>query len=166
MTQPDSSSAPDESIDVPPQSAQEHLEAPMEAPRDQDRLYTDEFIRDNENASRQLLISFITLFVVGAGALIWFLVTQNGPQTVEEPVDPPPPPTDLQPLPPDVPEGESPPESGFPLPAPPTTPTPEIPLDQLPDADQDVPAFPLPDDFQPDVEADPSQLEPEPSEAP
>ncbi|NCJ07841.1 hypothetical protein GS597_15260 [Synechococcales cyanobacterium C] len=153
MTHPDPSNPADqapETIDVSAKAMETRSDGTFTLPQDDDRLYTDEFIRDNENASRQLLISFVTFFVVGLGAMIWFLVTQNSPEPIEEPIEPPPPPTDLQPLPPSLPNDDQlPAQPGFPLPEPPLSPG--VP-DQLPDTGEDVPAFPVPEGVQPDFE--------------
>jgi hypothetical protein len=106
MTQPDPDSSPEynpyelftEELDLdefdleqaPPPKAiatyQESAEAPF-ATQDEDRLYTDELIRQNEMASRSLFLSVITAAVISAGLGLWYLLSQK-PASPPQPVAP------------------------------------------------------------------------------
>lgn len=93
MTKPDPSSpleddafdflaetlAPEESTSV------EFTEAPYSAP-DEDRLYTDSVIRQNEAASRFLLLSVLGAGVICLGVGIWYFIAQS--QTTPEQTTP------------------------------------------------------------------------------
>jgi hypothetical protein len=63
--------------------------------QDEDRLYTDELIRQNEMASRSLFLSVITAAAISIGIGLWYLLSQK----------PAPPPETIAPLP--VPEQPS-----------------------------------------------------------
>ncbi len=45
--------------------------------QDEDRLYTDEFIRQNESESRLLLVSFVTAGLIMVGLGIWYVMSQG-----------------------------------------------------------------------------------------
>ncbi|WP_404788289.1 hypothetical protein [Altericista sp. CCNU0014] len=83
-------------------------EQPEEAPflsRDEDRLYTDEVIHQNETASRFLFLSVIAAGAISLGIGLWYLLAQK-----------PTPPSPTAPLP--VPEQPfQPPQPSFSLPA-------------------------------------------------
>ena len=110
---------------------------------DNERLYTDEFIRANENASRSLFLGFLGISLLGTSLFAWFILSK--PKTNElEPLEPPSvvPSTPLSPEPninqtqPIFPPTQIPTQSSpnlqqpqsplvFPVtPVPPTTPTP------------------------------------------
>jgi hypothetical protein len=64
----------------------ESTEAPF-ATQDEDRLYTDELIRQNEMASRSLFLSVITAAVISVGIGLWYLLSQK-PTPTPQPVAP------------------------------------------------------------------------------
>lgn len=85
MTHSDPSSSSDYDINSPfleefDQDEQtvmdEAAEADYEA-RDEDRLYTDEFMRQNEMASRFLVLSVITAGAISVGLGCWYFYIQN-----------------------------------------------------------------------------------------
>jgi hypothetical protein len=90
---------------------QESIEAPF-ATQDEDRLYTDELIRQNEMASRSLFLSVITAALISVGIGLWYLLSQKQAPT------PPP----VAPLP--VPEQPALTPPGLGIPVLPTAPTP------------------------------------------
>jgi hypothetical protein len=53
-------------------------EASLSTP-DEDRLYTDELIRQNESASRSLFLSAIVAALISAGIGLWYLLAQQKP---------------------------------------------------------------------------------------
>lgn len=71
---------------------------------DNERLYTDEFIRANENASRSLFLGFLGAALLGTSLVAWFILSQP-----DDPVQPTPdpvlsvPPTAIPNLDPNVP---------------------------------------------------------------
>jgi hypothetical protein len=73
---------------------QDSAEAPF-VTQDEDRLYTDELIRQNEMASRSLFLSVVTAAAISIGLGVWYFLSQK----------PTPPPQPLAPLP--VPEQPS-----------------------------------------------------------
>lgn len=52
---------------------------------DDDRLYTDEFMRQNEMASRFLLLSVLAAGLISSGIAIWFLMARNQAQPQVQP---------------------------------------------------------------------------------
>jgi hypothetical protein len=107
MTQPDPDSSPEynpyelftEELDLdafdleqtpPPRTIAAHQEptstaASTETPfatQDEDRLYTDELIRQNEMASRSLFLSVIAAAVISVGIGLWYLSQKPTPQIV------------------------------------------------------------------------------------
>ena len=69
--------APQESTSSPESTANPF------ATQDEDRLYTDELIRQNEMASRSLFLSAIAAAVISVGIGLWYLLSQKPtPQTV------------------------------------------------------------------------------------
>jgi hypothetical protein len=80
-----------------------HAEA-VETPfvtQDEDRLYTDELIRQNEMASRSLFLSVITAALISVGIGLWYLLSQK-PTPPPQPVAPLPVPTQPALIPPDL----------------------------------------------------------------
>ncbi len=65
---------------------QESTETPF-AIQDEDRLYTDELIRQNEMASRSLFLSAIAAAVISVGIGLWYLLSQKTTPT-PQPVAP------------------------------------------------------------------------------
>jgi hypothetical protein len=108
MTQPDPDSSPEydpyelfkEELDLDefdlestsastPGAIATHAEA-VESPfatQDEDRLYTDELIRQNEMASRSLFLSVITAALISVGIGLWYLLSQK-PTSTPQPVAP------------------------------------------------------------------------------
>lgn len=102
MTQPDPDSSPEynpyelftEELDLdafdleqtPPPRTITSPPASTETPfatQDEDRLYTDELIRQNEMASRSLFLSVIAAAIISVGIGLWYLLSQKPtPQTV------------------------------------------------------------------------------------
>ncbi len=54
---------------------------------DHERLYSDNFIRENENASRLLLLSFLGTALIGTSVFAWFVFSR--PNREPNPVPPP-----------------------------------------------------------------------------
>jgi hypothetical protein len=109
---------------IPPETIPAHSESADASfiTQDDDRLYTDELIRQNEMASRSLFLSVITAAAISLGLGLWYLLSQKTT----------PPPQPLAPLP--VPEQPS-------MLPPPTNTNPVIP--QIPLAPSDsIPALP------------------------
>jgi hypothetical protein len=87
MTKPDPSSPLEddaldfltENLEPEEKTSVELSEAPYSAP-DEDRLYTDNIIRQNEAASRFLLLSVLGAGIVCAGVGIWYVIAQNQAQ--------------------------------------------------------------------------------------
>jgi hypothetical protein len=153
MTKPDPSSPLEddafdflaETLEPEERPSTEFTEAPYSAP-DEDRLYTDSIIRQNEAASQFLLLSVLGAGVICLGVGIWYFIAQS--QTKPEQTTP------LQ-----VPEQPS----FTPLPSlnpsgnlPPTTPLPgkAIPGQAIPPTDSGI----LPGD----LKETPSTLSPNP----
>jgi hypothetical protein len=133
MTQPDPDSSPEydpyelfkeeldldefdlESTSAPTAKAiathQEAVDVPF-VTQDEDRLYTDELIRQNEMASRSLFLSVITAALISVGIGLWYLLSQK----------PTPTPQPVAPLP--VPEQPTLAPPGFGIPVLPIAPTP------------------------------------------
>jgi hypothetical protein len=65
---------------------QEAVDAPF-VTQDEDRLYTDELIRQNEMASRSLFLSVITAALISVGIGLWYLLSQK-PTPLPQPVAP------------------------------------------------------------------------------
>jgi hypothetical protein len=106
MTQPDPDSSPEynpyelftEELDLdefdlePPPTSKtiatysESAEVPF-VTQDEDRLYTDELIRQNEMASRSLFLSVITAAIISVGLGLWYLLSQK-PTPTPQPVAP------------------------------------------------------------------------------
>jgi hypothetical protein len=111
MTQPDPDSSPEynpyelftEELDLdafdleqtpPPRTIAAHQEStstaastePPFATQDEDRLYTDELIRQNEMASRSLFLSVIAAAVISVGIGLWYL--SQKPTPTPQPVAP------------------------------------------------------------------------------
>jgi hypothetical protein len=107
MTQPDPDSSPEynpyelftEELDLdafdleqtPPRTIAAHPDStstpdstdPPFATQDEDRLYTDELIRQNEMASRSLFLSALAAALISGGIGLWYLLSQKPtPQTV------------------------------------------------------------------------------------
>ena len=82
---------------TPPETISAHSESADASfiTQDEDRLYTDELIRQNELASRSLFLSVITAAAISIGLGLWYLLSQK----------PTPPPQPIAPLP--VPEQPS-----------------------------------------------------------
>ncbi len=84
MTKPDPSSPLEddaldflaETLEPEERTSVEFTEAPYSAP-DEDRLYTDHIIRQNEAASRFLLLSVIGAGVICLGVGIWYFIAQS-----------------------------------------------------------------------------------------
>jgi hypothetical protein len=84
MTKPDPSSPLEddafdflaETLEPEERPSTEFTEAPYSAP-DEDRLYTDSIIRQNEAASRFLLLSVLGAGVICLGVGIWYFITQS-----------------------------------------------------------------------------------------
>jgi hypothetical protein len=66
-----------ESLDPADRPSAEASKVLPDSVRDEDRLYTDEFIRQDERASRALLLSFICAGVISLGVGIWYLATRS-----------------------------------------------------------------------------------------
>jgi hypothetical protein len=66
-----------ESLDSPDPEQTELSRVAPDSSRDEDRLYTDEFIRQNERSSRTMFLSFICAGVICAGVGVWYLVTRS-----------------------------------------------------------------------------------------
>ncbi len=89
MTNPDPSTHEDnaldflaESLDPEDRSLPEPSRLDPGSARDEDRLYTDEFIRQDEQSSRVLFISFIGATAICIGVGLWyFFVRSQTPQT-------------------------------------------------------------------------------------
>jgi hypothetical protein len=102
-------------LEQPPPGA--IAEASFSTP-DEDRLYTDELIRQNESASRSLFLSVIVAALISVGIGLWYLFTQQKPAL---------PPTAPLPVPEQPPNG-LPPELLAPLPpSAPISPNPNLP---------------------------------------
>lgn len=56
--------------------------------KDDERLYTDEFIRANESASRSLFLGFLGIALLATSLLAWFILSQpqNEPEVPQSPV--------------------------------------------------------------------------------
>jgi hypothetical protein len=67
--------------------------------QDEDRLYTDELIRQNEMASRSLFLSVITAAAISIGIGLWYLLSQK-PTPSPQPITPLPVPEQPAILPP------------------------------------------------------------------
>jgi hypothetical protein len=123
MTQPDPNASPEydpyelfteeldlDAFDLEPTSAQtskaiaathpEPAEDPF-ATQDEDRLYTDELIRQNEMASRSLFVSAIAAAAISASLGLWYLLSQK-PTPTPQPVAPLPVPQQPVLTPPDL----------------------------------------------------------------
>jgi hypothetical protein len=74
--------SPPRTITSPPAST----ETPF-ANQDEDRLYTDELIRQNEMASRSLFLSAIAAALISVGIGLWYLLSQK-PAPTPQPVAP------------------------------------------------------------------------------
>jgi hypothetical protein len=68
-----------ENLETEEKTSVEFTEAPYSAP-DEDRLYTDNIIRQNEAASRFLLLSVLGAGIICAGVGIWYLIARNQAQ--------------------------------------------------------------------------------------
>jgi hypothetical protein len=65
------------------------LTVPVDAEIDEERLYTDAFIRANENASRSLFLGFLAIALLGTTLAAWFVLSQKPPKPVQpSPSDP------------------------------------------------------------------------------
>lgn len=64
--------------DVPSQDALEQTDP------DDERLYTDEFIRANENASRSLFLGFLGLALLATSLIAWLLLSSDQQDTPRE----------------------------------------------------------------------------------
>lgn len=53
------------------------------AETDDERLYTDEFIRANENASRSLFLGFLGIAFLGTSVFAWFILAQPNADEIE-----------------------------------------------------------------------------------
>ncbi|MCM1981441.1 hypothetical protein [Lyngbya confervoides] len=67
---------------------------------DEERLYTDEFIRANEKASRSLFLGFLGLALLGTAVVAWFVLSNSSQDDPEAPSEQPvqvpaPPPVDF-----------------------------------------------------------------------
>ncbi len=99
MTHSDPSSPSDDDIQALfaeefDQDDQAAMDEAAEAARDEDRLYTDEFMRQNEMASRFLLLSVITAGAISVVLGCWYMYVQNQAQPsqnapLQVPVQPP-----------------------------------------------------------------------------
>jgi hypothetical protein len=79
-----------ESTPPPASQAIATHQAAVDAPfvtQDEDRLYTDELIRQNEMASRSLFLSVITAALISVGIGLWYLLSQK-PTPTPQPVAP------------------------------------------------------------------------------
>jgi hypothetical protein len=148
MTQPDTDSSPEynpyelftEELDLdafeleqtpPPRTIATHQEstsppASTETPfatQDEDRLYTDELIRQNEMASRSLFLSTIAAAIISVGIGLWYLFSQK-PTPTPQPVAPLPVPEQPVFAPPIAPSSIAPSPI---VPSIPTTPSNQIP---------------------------------------
>jgi hypothetical protein len=68
-----------ENLEYEEQPSVAFTEAPYSAP-DEDRLYTDNIIRQNEAASRFLLLSVLGAGVISLGVGIWYFIARNQAQ--------------------------------------------------------------------------------------
>lgn len=71
-----------DSFDLEQAPLEAKSEAIAESPfsmQDEDRLYTDELIRQNEMASRSLFLSVLAAAVISVGIGLWYLLTQQKP---------------------------------------------------------------------------------------
>lgn len=88
MTKPDPSSPLEddaldflaESLEPEEQASGEFTEASPYAAKDEDRLYTDDFIRQNESASRFLFLSVLGAGMICIGVGVWYLMARNQAQ--------------------------------------------------------------------------------------
>lgn len=74
---------------IPPATIPAHSESADASfiTQDEDRLYTDELIRQNEMASRSLFLSFITAAAISVGIGLWYLLSQK-PAPTPQPIAP------------------------------------------------------------------------------
>lgn len=54
-------------------------QVPTYTPQDEDRLYTDEVIQENEMASRVLFVSVIAAGLISGGIGLWYLAVRQSP---------------------------------------------------------------------------------------
>jgi hypothetical protein len=71
-----------ENLEPEEKTSVEFTEAPYSAP-DEDRLYTDNIIRQNEAASRFLLLSVLGAGLICIGVGIWYLIARNQAQPTQ-----------------------------------------------------------------------------------
>jgi hypothetical protein len=132
MTQPDPDSSPEynpyelftEELDLdafdleqtpPPRTIAAHQESTSPpastetpfAPQDEDRLYTDELIRQNEMASRSLFLSAIAAAVISIGIGLWYLLSQKPTPQPVAPLPVPEQPAFAPPIVPSIPTNPS-----------------------------------------------------------
>jgi hypothetical protein len=100
-------------LDLETESEQPPIDVPSASPyaaQDEDRLYTDEIIRQNEMASRFLFVSMIVAGVISAGVGLWYLAVRKPtppPQSAPLQVPEQPPIAPLPSLPPNFPSNGS-----------------------------------------------------------
>jgi hypothetical protein len=71
-----------EDLEPEEETAVQFSEAPYSAP-DEDRLYTDNIIRQNEAASRFLLFSVLGAGLICTGVGVWYLIARNQAQPTQ-----------------------------------------------------------------------------------
>ena len=133
----------------------------LPAESDDERLYTDEFIRANENASRSLFLGFLALSLLVTTLFAWFVLsrpqgnegedlredpvtTPNGPLSPTPNVDIAPPPTTTSPSTPIAPPITDPSGSEAPLVFPVTPVTPNSGTAPSPNPNQTPPESSVP----------------------
>jgi hypothetical protein len=137
MTKPDPSSPlEDDALDFLAESLEPQEQTPVQGTeaspytaKDEDRLYTDDFIRQNESAARFLFLSVLGAGMICIGVGIWYVMSRNQTQPeqstpLQVPVQP-----SFAPLPPLKP---NPPLPGQFAPGQTLPPSDSVPLDSLP----------------------------------
>jgi hypothetical protein len=147
---------------------------------DSERLYTDEFIRANEKASRSLFLGFLGTALLGTSLFAWFILSQPKTDQIEDSQEPVSVPSDSQIYPPDsdfnspqlAPSPQvNPPPQLTPLPqpdpSPQVNPPPQAPISNPPNAEspQSPLVFPI-DPVIPDSSPPPPTPIPEDSASP